>query len=136
MHRKSSVMDSPLIKLQGCNFIKKRLQRRCFPVNIAKFLKTTFLLNTSGDYFWKLDLKTFFCRDESILCKKNNKTDTLKIDVHLFVRVSSVSKERDVDVQNILCRDICTFLLGLFYPHGAMRHTAKSNLLNKIENER
>ena len=22
-----------------CNFIKKRLQHRCFPVNIAKFLK-------------------------------------------------------------------------------------------------
>ena len=25
---------------QGCNFIKKRLQHRCFPVNIAKFLRT------------------------------------------------------------------------------------------------
>ena len=26
--------------LQFCNFIKKRLQHRCFPVNIAKFLRT------------------------------------------------------------------------------------------------
>ena len=26
-----------LIKLTACNFIKKRLQHRCFPVNIAKF---------------------------------------------------------------------------------------------------
>ena len=26
--------------LQACNFIKKRLQRRCFPVNVAKFLWT------------------------------------------------------------------------------------------------
>ena len=25
---------------KACNFIKKRLQHRCFPVNIAKFLRT------------------------------------------------------------------------------------------------
>ena len=29
--------------LQGCNFIKKRLQQRCFPVNIAKVLRTPIL---------------------------------------------------------------------------------------------
>ena len=33
---------------QACNFIKKRLQHNCFPVNIAKFLRTPFLQNTSG----------------------------------------------------------------------------------------
>ena len=33
---------------KACNFIKNRLERRCFPVNIAKFLRTTFLWNTSG----------------------------------------------------------------------------------------
>ena len=27
-------------KLQACNFIKNRLQYRCFPLNIAKFLRT------------------------------------------------------------------------------------------------
>ena len=39
-----------LIKLQasGCNFIKKRLWHRCFPVNFANFLKTPFLQNTFG----------------------------------------------------------------------------------------
>ena len=31
-----------------CNFIKKRLQRGCFPVNFPKFLRTLFLQNTSG----------------------------------------------------------------------------------------
>ena len=25
---------------EACNFIKKRLQNRCFPVNIVKFLRT------------------------------------------------------------------------------------------------
>ena len=34
-----------LIKLQACNFIKKRFQHRCLPVNIAKFLKTANLKN-------------------------------------------------------------------------------------------
>ena len=28
--------------LKDCNFIKKRLQHRCFPVNIVKFLRTAF----------------------------------------------------------------------------------------------
>ena len=40
IHRKTSVL--PLFNknrsvLQACNFIKKRVQHRCFPVNVAKF---------------------------------------------------------------------------------------------------
>ena len=31
--------------LQVCSFIKKRLQHRCFPVNIANYLRTTILKN-------------------------------------------------------------------------------------------
>ena len=31
--------------LQGCNFIKKRLQQRCFPVNIAKFFRIAIVKN-------------------------------------------------------------------------------------------
>ena len=46
IHRKTLVLESLfnkiLINLQVCNFIKKRLQRRCFHVNIAKFLKSKF----------------------------------------------------------------------------------------------
>ena len=34
-----------LIKLQTCNFIKKRLQHRYFPVKFAKFLTTSILKN-------------------------------------------------------------------------------------------
>ena len=42
-HRKAPVLESLFNKkasLQGCSFIKKRLQDRCFPVNIANFLRT------------------------------------------------------------------------------------------------
>ena len=35
-------------KMQACNFIKKRLQRRCFPLNIAK---NTFLRIFKNTYF-------------------------------------------------------------------------------------
>ena len=37
--------------LKACNFIKKGLQHRCFPVNIAKFLRIPILKNTSGGCF-------------------------------------------------------------------------------------
>ena len=39
--------------LMACNVIKKRLQHRCFPVNITKFIRTSFLLNISGGCFWQ-----------------------------------------------------------------------------------
>ena len=46
-----------------CNSNKKRLQSRCFPANFGKFLRITFLQNTSGrlllDFFIHL-LKQFF----------------------------------------------------------------------------
>ena len=37
----------------ACNFIKKRLQHRCFPVNIAKFLRTPILKNICEQVFLK-----------------------------------------------------------------------------------
>ena len=40
-----------LIKLQACKFIKKETLAQAFPVNFAKFLRTTFLQNTSGGCF-------------------------------------------------------------------------------------
>ena len=39
---KACVGASCLIKLLACNFIKKRLWHRYFPVNFPKFLRTTF----------------------------------------------------------------------------------------------
>ena len=37
--------------LQACNFIKKKLQHRCFPVNIAKFLRIPILRNSWKQLF-------------------------------------------------------------------------------------
>ena len=54
--------------LQACNFIKKRLQHRCFSVNIAKFLRTSFFT----DHLWRLLLKGEK-RNYSRLFKRNNR---------------------------------------------------------------
>ena len=37
--------EQEIIYMKACNFIKKRLQRRCFPVKFAKFLRTPILKN-------------------------------------------------------------------------------------------
>ena len=46
--------------LQACIFIKKRFQHRCFPVNIAKFLKTPILKSNSiaNDCFCISEIQT------------------------------------------------------------------------------
>ena len=41
----------------ACNFIKKRLKHRYFLVNIAKYLRTAFLWNISGDCYYVKSLK-------------------------------------------------------------------------------
>ena len=46
IHRKTPVLES-----LACSLIKKRLQDRCFPMNVAKFLGIAFLQNTSGGCF-------------------------------------------------------------------------------------
>ena len=50
IHRKTPMLESLFNKVAGlkvCNFIKKRLQPRCFPANIAKFLRAAILKNIS-----------------------------------------------------------------------------------------
>ena len=48
---KKPVMESLFNKdagLKNCDFIEKSLQRRCFPVNIAKLSRTAVLKNICG----------------------------------------------------------------------------------------
>ena len=47
IHGKRPVLKSLFNKVTGLkvsDFVKKRLQRRCFPVNIAKFLRVAFFI--------------------------------------------------------------------------------------------
>ena len=40
-----------VVRLRGATLLKKRLWHRCFPVNFAKFLGTSFLQSISGGCF-------------------------------------------------------------------------------------
>ena len=40
-----------IVNFEACNFIKRRLQHRCFPMKFEKFSRTPFLQNSSGGYF-------------------------------------------------------------------------------------
>ena len=48
--------------LQVCNFIKKRLQHRCFPVIIAKFLRVPIFEFIKKNFIYK---KNFICKEKS-----------------------------------------------------------------------
>ena len=59
------ILFNKVAGLQACNFIKKRLQHRCFSVKFAKSLRASFLQNTSGDCFWKYLMNSLFIAYES-----------------------------------------------------------------------
>ena len=75
-HFKTSVVEflfNTVAGLKAHNFIKKKLRHRCFPLNTAKFLRTTFFtehlwwlfLHCTGYCFvqsWPKQTKTKFCR--------------------------------------------------------------------------
>ena len=44
-HLGRSLFFNKVAGLKACNFMKKRLQHRCFPVKFAKFLRTHILSN-------------------------------------------------------------------------------------------
>ena len=64
-------------ELQASNFIEKGLQHRCFPVNIAKFLRAPILENicerlilTKAIFFVRIferDILTLECRNTKLL---------------------------------------------------------------------
>ena len=70
-------MESLFNKISDIDFIKKRLQHRCFPVNIAKFLRTPSLKNICK----RLRLKHWFIFswETSSLVRSAKMTDLLTI---------------------------------------------------------
>ena len=60
----SKSLLNKVVDRKACNFIKKRLQHRCFPVNIGKFFKKPILKNILYACFWrdfgKWLIRTFF----------------------------------------------------------------------------
>ena len=76
--------------LKTCNLVKKRLQYRCLPVNIAKFLRTPTYFEKhlqTATFVWPAtrpseysSLSVYYCSDESFL----NIPDPFTINVHII----------------------------------------------------
>ena len=73
IHMKMAVVESLSDKvsgLQACNFVKKRLQHRCLPVNIAKFLRIPILKNICE---WLLLSDVNLIHSKAMLLNTDNK---------------------------------------------------------------
>ena len=98
-----------LVNLQVCNFIKQRLQHRCFPGNFSKLLRTYILQNTSGanvsedkkSYIFSLirSVKLKFNINFSILDTINSKTVQVLISLEpVTVSIVSILSKLPVSV--------------------------------------
>ena len=74
-HRYWSLFLINLHVLKIYKFIKKRLQHRCFPVNIVKFLRTPILKNIGERWLLDLDkansISFRFCFEEALTTDHN-----------------------------------------------------------------
>ena len=100
IHRKTPVLESlfnKVAELKACKFIKKKLQRRCFPVNIAKFLRAPILKNT-----WEW----LFLLEQSCSGKQHSKHEI----THEQLQSKTKSKTKNDGAQIKL---ICVHLLNI-----------------------
>ena len=74
IHRETPVLEfffNKVVDDQVCNFIENRLQHRHFPVNIAQFLRTTFLKNISVRVLLIMTTWLCFSRKSAKLSRRN-----------------------------------------------------------------
>ena len=113
-------------KALGLQLYWRWLQRRCFSVNIAKSLRTRFLHNNSGWLFLEVESEDISWRWLTYSLQEKYRNSYFQKHLSWLL---PISRKRDFDVQNVLSRELCAVPLDLFYLSGAVRHTAKSNLL-------
>ena len=115
-----------VVGLEACNFIEKRLQLRCFPLNIAKFLKTPIMKNICERLlFWVLErtschlslsVPTKTQKNESLryfqwVYKETNgaewvHTSLYKNIIFVCVSVDQALTSKEKDVKNLKCADL------------------------------
>ena len=66
-HLCQSLFLNKVAGLRPATILKKKLWHRCFPVNLAKFLGTPFLQNTSGRLLLLLQIKADFLKSLLVL---------------------------------------------------------------------
>ena len=75
-HLCQSVFFNKVAGLRPATLLKKRLKRRCFPVNFTKFTRTPFLQNTSGGCFW-IESLTLATGNSQLISQGTHITNTL-----------------------------------------------------------
>ena len=83
IYRNTPVSESlfdKVVAFQACKFIKKRLQHRCFSVNIVKFLRTPILKNTCEHCFCKLQSGRIFQENLSLPKRKSLTSGIFNLD--------------------------------------------------------
>ena len=69
-HLCQSLFFDKVAGLSHAALLKKRPWHRCFPVNFAKFLRTSFLQNTSGRLLLEIIRENFFFSNGAVLFPK------------------------------------------------------------------
>ena len=95
-----SVLYQILFCLQTSNFIKKRLQHRCFHVNIAKFIRTPILKNICE---WLLLSKGQIRTDPYFFCMHSLKIFSLT-SIHIFNLSLSLNANIRSSLPQLLCK--------------------------------
>ena len=88
------MLESPYNRLVGfktCNFLKKNLQHRCFPVNIAKFFRTLILMKICKQLLLQFLLLTVNISSQGLVSPLNS--------IGLLQRSSSKSSSQSVQWQ-------------------------------------
>ena len=91
--------------LHACNFIKKRLQQRCFPVNIAKILRTAFFKEHLGRLLLRVTLSWL-----RPLSYRNQSIDLRSKSIDWFLYDNDLRHERVNHfffLLDLLCTSIC-----------------------------
>ena len=66
-------------KLQACNFIKKRLEHKCFPEKFAKYLRTPILKNICKRLLLQIEINSIKGKFDNLVEVTENQLDTLVI---------------------------------------------------------
>ena len=86
--------------LKACKFMKKRHQHRCFPVNIAKFLRTAFLKNTSKTNLYRAKTNLLITQQPTVIIKTTSTTTVPPIAAPIIIVLSLVFVGVDVGCTN------------------------------------
>ena len=105
--------EAVLCRCQVCTFIKNRLQHRCFPVNIVKFLRATFFI----EHLWWLLTKSSVSK-KPVLKNFENFTGRHRVGLYFSIKLKEVGiqiYEKETPIQVCFCQFYEKFSELLFY---------------------